>query len=82
VGLTCSPPGDHDGEHAGPDGEQGDDDVQGGSQRSHDVRPHARAVHDLHEQAQLALRQRAVLGEHDLEVALCNTYVHTPSAMT
>ena len=69
---TCSPPGDHDGEDASIDGEHGDEDVGGRGEGAHDVGPDAAAVQQLHEQAQAALQQRAVLArEHDLEVALC-----------
>ncbi len=69
--LTCSPPGDHNGEDASIDGEHGDEDVGGRGQGAHDVGPDTGAVHELHEQAQPALQQRAVLpGEHDLEVTL------------
>ena len=68
---TCSPPGDDDWKDAGVDGEDGDEDVGGRGESAHDVGPHAAAVHELHEQAEPALEQRAVLGgEHDLEVTL------------
>ena len=69
--LTCSPPGDDNGEDASIDGEHGDEDVGGRGQGSHDVGPDTGAVHELHEEAQPALQQRAVLPrEHDLEVTL------------
>lgn len=66
-----SPAGHHNGEHTKPDGDAGDDDKGGSGDGAHNVGPHARAVHDLHWETQLALEQRAVLpAEHDLEVAL------------
>ena len=69
--LTCSPPGDHNGEDASVDREHWDEDVGGRGQGAHDIGPDAAAVQELHEQAQPALQQRAVLaGEHDLEVTL------------
>lgn len=77
--LTCSPPGDHNGEDASINGEHGDEDVGGSGQGAHDVGPDTTAVHELHEQAQAALQQRAVLpGEHDLEVTL---QWHTPASV-
>ena len=72
--LTCSPPGDHDGEDARIDGEHGDEDVGGRGQGAHNVGPDAAAVQELHEEAQPALQQRAVLArEHDLKVTLHST---------
>ncbi len=68
-GGTCRPPGDDDGEDARPDGHERHGDEHGRRDRAHQVRPHARAVHDALPPRQLALEQRAVpVGEDHLEV--------------
>ena len=66
------PAGDHNWEHAKPDGDGRNDDESGSGDGSNNIGPHSRAVHDAHGPAQLGLEQWAVRPiEHDLEVALC-----------
>ena len=38
---TCSPPGNHNGEDAGPDGDEGDGNEHGGGDGTHDIGPHS-----------------------------------------
>ena len=66
-----SPEGDHDGKYTKPNGDDGDDDEGGCGDGSHNVGPHARHEHHLHEEGQPGLIEWAVgLAEHDLEVTL------------
>ena len=68
---TRGPPGDHNGEDPGPDGDQRDGNEHGRRNGTHDIGPHSRAVHEALENAEVLLEQRAVLvGQHDLEVTL------------